>query len=90
MQVKLSRKLLYERDADATLHPWARRQASYGSPRQGETLCDLLAVSFLLKIELTDTIVQRHVYFNVCHCGEPNSTRQRHRKGFDKIGKKTP
>ena len=69
---------------------WARRQASYASPRQGETLCELLAVSFLLKIELTATIVQRHVYFNVCHCGELNSTRQRHRKGFHKIGKKTP
>ena len=67
MQVKLPRKLLYERDGDTTLHPWARRQASYGSPRQGETLCELLAVSFLLKIELTATIVQRHVYFNVCH-----------------------
>ena len=90
MQVKLPRKLLYERDGDATLHPWARRQASFGSPRQGETLCELLAVSFLLKIELTDTIVQCHVYFNVCHCGEPNSTRHRHRKGFDKIGEKTP
>ena len=32
-----------------------------------EKLCELLAVSFLLKIELTATIVQRHVYFNVCH-----------------------
>ena len=41
MQVKLPRKLLYERDADATLHPWARRQATYGSSRQGETLCEL-------------------------------------------------
>ena len=41
MQVKLARKLLYERDGDATLHPWARRQASYGSSRQGETLCEL-------------------------------------------------
>ena len=90
MQVKLPRKLLYERHRDTNLHPWARRQASYGSPRQGETLCELLAVSFLLKIELTDTIVQRHVCFNVRHCGEPNSTRQRHTKGFDKIGQKTP
>ena len=49
-----------------------------------------LYANFLLKIELTDTIVQRNVYFNVCHCGELNSTRQRHKKGFHKIGKKTP
>ena len=59
MQVKLPRKLLYERDGDATLHLLGKATSLVPAREK-------LYANFLLKIELTDTIVQRHVYFNVC------------------------